>query len=66
MPLDVVLDRADVVILATPHREYRGLTFPEATAVVDIWNAYGNGASLERRPGIRPPDRPATPSVSSF
>jgi len=45
-PLEEVIDRADVLVLAAPHREYRGLTFPESKIVVDIWNVYGRGASL--------------------
>jgi UDP-N-acetyl-D-mannosaminuronic acid dehydrogenase len=41
-----VLDRADILIVAAPHREYRGLELPEGKPVVDIWNIYGKGASL--------------------
>jgi UDP-N-acetyl-D-mannosaminuronic acid dehydrogenase len=45
-PLAEVLDRADILIVAAPHREYRGLALPEGKPVVDIWNIYGKGASL--------------------
>jgi UDP-N-acetyl-D-mannosaminuronic acid dehydrogenase len=45
-PLAEVLDRADILIVAAPHREYRGLELPEGKPVVDIWNIYGKGASL--------------------
>src|SRR5262249_5941787 len=45
-PLDEVLDRSDLLILAAPHREYRSLQLPESKPVVDIWNFYGKGTSL--------------------
>jgi UDP-N-acetyl-D-mannosaminuronic acid dehydrogenase len=45
-PLEEVLDRSDVLVVAAPHREYRGLRMPEGKPVVDIWNIYGKGASL--------------------
>jgi UDP-N-acetyl-D-mannosaminuronic acid dehydrogenase len=45
-PLAEVLDRADILIVAAPHREYRGLELPEGKPVVDIWNIYVKGASL--------------------
>jgi UDP-N-acetyl-D-mannosaminuronic acid dehydrogenase len=43
LPLDEVLWRSDLVILATPHQEYRRLELREETPVVDIWNAFGRG-----------------------
>lgn len=49
--------RADLLILATPHREYRSLASPETTAVVDIRDVYGKGASLKRDPAFRPRNR---------
>ncbi len=40
-PLDTVLARADLLVIATPHPEYRGL---KATVpVADIWNLLGKG-----------------------
>ena len=41
LPLDEVLERADVLIIAAPHREYADLdpTIP----VVDVWNLLGRG-----------------------
>jgi UDP-N-acetyl-D-mannosaminuronic acid dehydrogenase len=40
-PLEVVLARADLLIIAAPHPEYRGL---EVTVpVADIWNLLGRG-----------------------
>ena len=41
LPLDEVVDRADLLIIAAPHREYRELA--TALPVVDIWNLRGNG-----------------------
>ena len=38
-----LLDRSDVIIVATPHREYRHLRLPEDKLVVDIWNLGGKG-----------------------
>ena len=40
-PLDVVLAEADILVIAAPHAEYRGLTTDKP--VVDIWNLLGNG-----------------------
>jgi UDP-N-acetyl-D-mannosaminuronic acid dehydrogenase len=36
-PLDTVLAESDILILATPHREYRSLQIPIGKHVVDIW-----------------------------
>ena len=41
LPLDEVIERADLLIIAAPHREYRELTTD--LPVVDIWNLQGNG-----------------------
>jgi UDP-N-acetyl-D-mannosaminuronic acid dehydrogenase len=41
LPLDEVLSRADLLIIAAPHREYRELVTD--VPVVDIWNLQGNG-----------------------
>jgi UDP-N-acetyl-D-mannosaminuronic acid dehydrogenase len=46
LPLDDVIERAQILIVGAPHREYRSLTFPASRTVVDIWNLYGQGASL--------------------
>jgi UDP-N-acetyl-D-mannosaminuronic acid dehydrogenase len=37
---------ADVIILATPHREYANLEIPEGKVVVDVWNMWGKGCML--------------------
>ena len=41
LPLDEVLERSDLLIIAAPHREYRDLR--TELPVVDIWNLLGNG-----------------------
>lgn len=46
LPLAEVLRRADVIVVGTPHREYRSLRLPEAKPVIDIWNIYGHGTGL--------------------
>jgi UDP-N-acetyl-D-mannosaminuronic acid dehydrogenase len=41
LPLEEVLRRADLLIIAAPHREYRDLVVD--VPIVDIWNLQGNG-----------------------
>lgn len=41
LPLDDVLAKADLLIIATPHAEYRGLRTDKPVA--DVWNLLGNG-----------------------
>lgn len=41
LPLEEVIERADLLIIATPHAEYRDLQ--TETPVVDIWNLTGAG-----------------------
>jgi len=41
LPLDDVLKKADILIIATPHDEYRGLVTEKPVA--DVWNLLGNG-----------------------
>jgi UDP-N-acetyl-D-mannosaminuronic acid dehydrogenase len=44
VPLEQVLDEADLLIVATPHKEYRDLT--PSQPVADVWNLYGNGVRI--------------------
>lgn len=44
LPLEVVLEEADVLIIATPHSEYRDIRTHKR--VVDIWNLTGHGARV--------------------
>lgn len=41
LPLDAVLEKADILIIATPHDEYRGIVTDKPVA--DVWNLLGNG-----------------------
>lgn len=44
VPLDEVLERADLLIVATPHRAYADLR--PRQPVIDIWDLYGNGVRV--------------------
>jgi UDP-N-acetyl-D-mannosaminuronic acid dehydrogenase len=44
LPLEQVLAESDVVIIATPHPEYRGLETERE--VIDIWNLTGQGVRV--------------------
>lgn len=44
LPLDAVLEKADLLIVATPHAEYRGLETRQPVA--DVWNVLGNGVRV--------------------
>lgn len=41
LPLDAVLEKADVLVIATPHAEYR--TLRTEKPVADVWNILGKG-----------------------
>jgi UDP-N-acetyl-D-mannosaminuronic acid dehydrogenase len=40
--LDEVKKKADIVVLATPHSDYKNIDWKD-TIVIDMWNFYGNG-----------------------
>jgi UDP-N-acetyl-D-mannosaminuronic acid dehydrogenase len=44
LPLDDVLSRADILIVATPHRQYRDID--TSKPVADVWNLLGNGVLI--------------------
>jgi UDP-N-acetyl-D-mannosaminuronic acid dehydrogenase len=44
LPLEEVLDDADLLIIAAPHREYRELSV--RTPIIDIWGVSGTGTRL--------------------
>jgi UDP-N-acetyl-D-mannosaminuronic acid dehydrogenase len=46
LPAKEVVDRADLLILGTPHGEYAALEIPEAKPIVDVWNFFGKGTAL--------------------
>ena len=41
IPVEDVIAKADILIIATPHAEYRGLVIDKPVA--DVWNLLGNG-----------------------
>jgi UDP-N-acetyl-D-mannosaminuronic acid dehydrogenase len=43
VPPSVLVNRSDIIILATPHREYAELVIDPSKALVDVWNFYGKG-----------------------
>ena len=43
VPLDQVLEDADVLIVATPHPEYRSIVTDKPVA--DVWNVLGTDVS---------------------
>jgi UDP-N-acetyl-D-mannosaminuronic acid dehydrogenase len=38
VPVQKVLDEADVIFIATPHKAYRGLKMPKGKTVIDVWS----------------------------
>ena len=38
VPLEEVLEKSDVLFVATPHRRYRELVIPADKLVIDVWN----------------------------
>jgi UDP-N-acetyl-D-mannosaminuronic acid dehydrogenase len=44
VPLEDVLARADLLVVATPHPQYRGLVTDKPVA--DIWNVFGDGVRI--------------------
>ncbi len=41
-----LIDKSDIVIVATPHKEYASLKIKDSKEVVDIWNLYGRGSRV--------------------
>ncbi|MCC5466661.1 nucleotide sugar dehydrogenase [Pelosinus baikalensis] len=46
LPLAKVIEEADILIIATPHKQYRELNVPENKIIVDIWNVLGRGGLI--------------------
>ena len=44
VPIEVVLDRSDVLVIGAPHKLYAALDVVQP--VVDIWNIRGNGVVI--------------------
>ncbi len=41
-----LVERADIIIVGSPHREYRGLAIAEGKPLVDVWNFFGRGSGI--------------------
>lgn len=41
-----LINICDIIILATPHEQYRTLTIEEDKVLVDVWNFYGKGGTI--------------------
>jgi len=41
-----LLRQADLIVVGTPHREYRTLRFPPEKVVIDVWNLSGQGCTI--------------------
>jgi UDP-N-acetyl-D-mannosaminuronic acid dehydrogenase len=46
LTVEELVEKSDIVVLATPHREYRELAIPGDKIVVDVWNFWGNGCRI--------------------
>jgi len=49
--LKQALSRADVIVVAVPHKEYRGLTVPRGKLVLDVWGCAKTQATSRRPTG---------------
>jgi len=43
---ETLLRDSDMIIIGSPHREYRALRFPPDKVVVDVWNLSGKGCRI--------------------
>ena len=41
-----LVERSDIIIIATPHKTYKELSIPSDKKTVDIWNVLGNGGKI--------------------
>lgn len=46
LPQEEVIARGDILIIATPHRQYKELNVPGNKIIVDIWNVLGRGGLI--------------------
>lgn len=46
VPLEVAIERSDILVLGAPHSDYRSVVIPDNKPVVDVWNFFGKGAQL--------------------
>jgi UDP-N-acetyl-D-mannosaminuronic acid dehydrogenase len=45
LPLEEVIERSDIIIVATPHKLYRNLNL-DGKIVADVWNVFGKGGII--------------------
>jgi UDP-N-acetyl-D-mannosaminuronic acid dehydrogenase len=52
VPADELIRRSDIIILATPHKEYKALidSIGNEKTLVDVWNFYGQGKKSQSMP----------------
>ncbi|MBF0479014.1 MAG: nucleotide sugar dehydrogenase [Candidatus Omnitrophica bacterium] len=43
---DTLIQKCDILIIGTPHQEYRSLHIPERIQVVDVWNFFNKGGKI--------------------
>lgn len=43
---EALLNHSDIIILGTPHKEYKELNIPEGKTLVDVWNFFGKGGAF--------------------
>ena len=41
-----LIKESDIIIVATPHKEYKNLVIPKNKVIIDIWNFYGKGNKI--------------------
>jgi UDP-N-acetyl-D-mannosaminuronic acid dehydrogenase len=41
-----LVNQSDIIILGTPHKEYKELSIPEDKTLVDVWNFFGQGGAF--------------------
>jgi len=54
--LATVIERADVLFIATPHSSYRTVAIPEEKVLIDVWGVCGRAETDERK-GLEGPER---------
>jgi UDP-N-acetyl-D-mannosaminuronic acid dehydrogenase len=44
-----LLRKCDIIVLATPHKEYRSLRLPPGKIMLDMWDFYGKGGLVQAK-----------------
>src|SRR5207237_10415372 len=48
LPLEIVMSRANVLFIATPHKAYKKLVIPDGKVVIDLWSCVSRTGSSSR------------------